>query len=231
MPPSLTVSVIIPVLNEAAHLPILLQSLQAARREGHELIVVDGGSEDNTLDQVQGLADKIIRSERGRATQMNAGAEQATGQILWFLHADSQIPPFALTHIIECMTHCTSQWGRFNVRIQHPKLIFKIISFLMNQRSRLTGICTGDQGIFIHRSLFAQVEGFPALVLMEDIALSRRLLNIAGRACIITTDAPLLTSPRRWQQYGMTKTIVLMWFLRLAYFLGQDPARLKRWYP
>lgn len=223
------ISIIIPTLNEAATIQALLGSLQTERQQGHEVIVVDGGSHDPTLALAEGLADVILVSAQSRALQMNRGAQQAQGDILWFLHADSAIPAQATHSIVQALSHHPQRWGRFQVQLSGTDWRFKMIAWFMNQRSRLTGICTGDQGIFVTRTLFETCQGFPNIALMEDIALSQCLLKHAGKPQ--TLPLRLLTSSRRWQQHGIWSTIFLMWRLRWAYFRGQDPAQLKRWYP
>ncbi len=221
------ISIIIPVLNEAAALPACLQALQPPRRQACELIVVDGGSTDNTVAIAGPLADRVLATPTGRAVQMNAGAQAACGGILWFLHGDSLPPPAAAASIRAALAGSNQHWGRFDVRLSGNRPLLRIVETLMNHRSCLTGVATGDQGIFVRRSVFAQVGGYPAIPLMEDIALSHALKRISRPVCL---HQRLLTSSRRWEQRGIWKTILLMWRLRLAYFLGTDPARLARLY-
>ena len=221
------ISIIIPVLNEATALPACLQALQPLRRQDCELIVVDGGSTDNTVAIARPLADRVLATPTGRAVQMNAGAQAARDGILWFLHGDSLPPPAAAASIRAALAESNHHWGRFDVRLSDNRLMLRIVETLMNHRSRLTGIATGDQGIFVRRHAFAQVGGYPAIPLMEDIALSRALKRLGRPVCL---RQRLLTSSRRWEQRGIWKTILLMWRLRLAYFLGTDPARLARLY-
>jgi len=159
--------------------------------------------------------------------QMNAGAQAARGDILWFLHGDSLPPPDAAAPIRAALAKPNRHWGRFDVRLSGNRLMLRIVETLMNHRSRLTGIATGDQGLFARRHAFAQVGGYPAIPLMEDIALSRALKRLSRPVCL---RRRLLTSSRRWEQRGIWKTIFLMWRLRLAYFLGADPAKLARLY-
>ncbi len=218
------ISIIIPTLNEAATLEPILKSLQPLRGKGHEVIVVDGGSSDETVRLAGYYADKVITSERGRALQMNHGAQAAEGGILWFLHADSQIPADAAETIVGAVGDSGSfQWGRFNVRLSGAHWLFRVIEALMNLRSRLTGIATGDQGIFVRRELFQAVDGFAEIPLMEDIDLSKRLKRLAPPCC---STQRLITSSRRWEDRGILRTVLLMWYLRLAYFLGRSPERL-----
>lgn len=216
-----------PVLNEEAILAGCLQPLQVLRNRGCELIVVDGGSRDRSVEVAGPLADQIIMAVKGRASQMNAGARVARGDILWFLHSDSLPPAGADELIYTALGDKRHHWGRFDVRLSGSRPLLRMVEISMNLRSRLTRIATGDQGIFMRRSVFEQAGGYPEIPLMEDIALSRALKKISRPACL---HQPILTSSRRWEQKGILKTIVLMWRLRLAYFLGADPARLARIY-
>lgn len=219
----LTVSVIVPALDEAAAIEATLAPLQAARAAGHEIIVVDGGSTDATVDRARALADRVITSPPGRAGQMNAGAGIATGDILWFLHADTHAPADAVDTLCDALADGRRCWGRFDVRLSGNRWPFRLIERAMNLRSCLTRIATGDQGIFVTRQAFAAVGGYPEIPLMEDIALSRRLRKHTPPACLKTR---LVTSSRRWEQNGILRTVLLMWRLRLAYFLGASPATL-----
>ncbi len=223
----LRLSIIVPALNEAANIAATLQRLHAMRQRGHEVIVVDGGSSDETVVRATPLADQIIHSKAGRARQMNAGAEQAQGDLLWFLHADTLVPEESDLLLSESLKAHNARWGRFDVRLSGRHPLFWLIASMMNLRSCLTGIATGDQGIFVHRTLFTQVGGYPEQPLMEEIALSKRLKKISSPLCI---DTPLITSSRRWESRGILRTMFLMWRLRFYYALGVDPARLARLY-
>lgn len=219
-------SVVIPVLNEADHVDALLDALAPLRSRGCELIMVDGGSRDDTVDRARGRVDRLLSTPRGRALQMNTGAAEARGAALWFLHADSRIPIDADSHIAAALAQ--RPWGRFDVSLsgEHPAL--KTVETLMNLRSRLTGIATGDQGLFVRSETFRTIGGFAPIPLMEDIDLSRRLKRTAGRpACV---RERLVTSSRRWERRGIVRTVVLMWWLRAAHALGVGPQRLARWY-
>ena len=219
-------SVVVPVLNEAGSIVPFLQSIRTCLRSA-EIIVVDGGSDDNTASLAAAHCDRVVTAARGRAMQLNAGAKQASGAVLCFLHADSLLPPGAGDLICNALGSPPSGWGRFDVRLsgRHPML--RIIERMMNWRSRLTGVATGDQAMFMSRDLFDQVGGFPEIALMEDIEMSRRLKRYRRPRCLPQT---VLTSSRRWEKNGILRTIVLMWKLRLMYFLGVDPARLARNY-
>jgi rSAM/selenodomain-associated transferase 2 len=221
------ISIVVPVLNEADGIAFFLESLQPLRRAGHEVIVADGGSSDDTVPRATPLADRIVLAPRGRATQMNAGAAAANGNIIVFLHADSRLPENAAAAILQAMQSSARRWGRFNIKLSGDRFLFRVVEWFMNTRSRLTGIATGDQGMFIERKLFESAGGFPAIPLMEDIALSARLKEIERPICL---DATILSSSRRWEQQGAWRTIWLMWRLRYAYWRGADPAALARIY-
>ena len=220
-------SIIIPAWNESQVIVENLSSLQPLRSEGHELIVVDGGSSDDTVHRSRPLVDRVICSPPGRARQMNAGARVATGDVLLFLHADTRLPPGAAGSLLHGLAQQGRIWGRFDVRLSGKRLLFRTISHLMNLRSRLTGIATGDQGIFAQREVFEAVGGFPEIDLMEDIALSRILKRRGRPLCL---GQRVETSSRRWEKNGVWRTVFLMWWLRLAYALGDDPKRLAETY-
>jgi rSAM/selenodomain-associated transferase 2 len=215
----LKLSVVVPVLNEAAGIRAALEALAPLRSRGHEVILVDGGSSDGTLELAEGLCDRALRAPRGRAAQMNAGARVATGDVLVFLHADTRLPPRA-----DQLISTASRWGRFDVEIEGRHRLLKVVACAMNLRSRLTGIATGDQAMFVRRDSFP---GFPEIALMEDIALSR-ILKKSGRPACLRERA--VTSGRRWESRGVLRTILLMWRLRLLYFVGVSPERLARRY-
>ncbi|MGD8630250.1 MAG: TIGR04283 family arsenosugar biosynthesis glycosyltransferase [Gammaproteobacteria bacterium] len=227
VPEPLQLSVIIPALNEAAAITTTLQALQPLRARGHEVIVVDGASSDNTIALSRPLVDRVIQTGAGRATQMRAGAALAAGSVLWFLHADTTAPPDADRLIMQALQSKRAGWGRFDVQLSQTRLLLKCVAWMMNQRSRLSGIATGDQGLFVTRSLYDAVGGFPEIALMEDIALSR-VLRQHGRPAMI--HQPLASSPRRWLAHGVLRTILRMWMLRLGYFLGVKPERLAAYY-
>lgn len=214
-----------PVLNESAQLLVKLQALQPLREVG-ELIVVDAGSDDDSANIAAAWVDQLLQSPPGRATQMNAGAQQAQADVLLFLHADTLLPENALQQILHAVAN-GFDWGRFDVRFDQTKFVFKIIALMMNWRSRLTGIATGDQAIFMTRKAFLSVGGFPSISLMEDIAISSRLKTL-GRPCCL--NSKVMTSARRWEQQGVFKTILLMWRLRLAFFFGAHPDDLASLY-
>lgn len=220
-------SIIIPTWNEAEGIGSLLEGLQAWRRKGHELILADGGSLDGTPAAAAGLADRILEAPRGRALQMNAGADAARGTVLLFLHADTVLPEAADEAVMDGLARTGRHWGRFDVRLSGSGPLFRIIERLMNLRSRVTGICTGDQAIFVRAKTFRTVGGFSEMPLMEDIDLSKRLKAFGGPLCLA---GPAETSSRRWEENGPLRTVLIMWLLRLAYFLGAPPEGLARIY-
>lgn len=216
-------SIVVPCLNEATRIAETLLRLAPLRAGGAEVIVVDGGSRDDTVAHAAPHADLVITAPRGRALQMNAGAAHARGEILFFLHADTVPPPHADGLIINGLTRSRRSWGRFDVAIDGRHLLLRGVERLMNLRSRLTGIATGDQGLFVTRTLFEAAGGYPPIALMEDIALCKRLKRFGPPVCL---PHRILTSGRRWEQHGVIRTILLMWWLRLAYALGADPDKL-----
>ena len=217
-----SISIIIPVLNEADPIGDLLSCLPGSV----ETIVVDGGSTDSTVEIATSRADQVLTSEIGRATQMNAGAAVACGEILLFLHADTSLPK-NFVRDLQRFSLSNEAWGRFDVRIDSRNFMFRIIETMMNLRSRMTGICTGDQAIFIKRSTFKHVGGFPPIALMEDIEISKQLKKVSRPFCV---HEPAVTSARRWLDGGILQTILLMWRLRFQYFLGVSPGYLIRQY-
>jgi rSAM/selenodomain-associated transferase 2 len=221
-----TLSIIMPVLNEAERIGAALEALAPLRGRGVEVIVVDGGSSDATVQHAGPLADRVISAPRGRAAQMNAGAAAARGEVLLFLHADTTLPQNAERLLLDALGRSPGAWGRFDVRIEGRGFL-RIVATMMNLRSRLSGIATGDQAMFVRRGPFRAAGGFPEIALMEDIALSRRLKQFSRPLCIGET---VITSGRRWEQHGVLRTILLMWRLRLAYFFGAEPGALARQY-
>jgi rSAM/selenodomain-associated transferase 2 len=222
-----TLSIIIPVLNEADQIVAALDALGPLRAGGVEIIVVDGGSSDDTLALAAPLADRVINAPRGRATQMNTGAAGAHGDVLLFLHADTRLPPDTDRLISVGLAQSRRAWGRFDVSIEGHHPLLPLVAAAMNARSRLTGICTGDQAIFVRRDVFAAIGGFPDIALMEDIEISHRLKRISRPLAL---HARVTTSGRRWETRGVARTIMLMWALRLAYFFGAKPEMLAKRY-
>lgn len=219
-------TIVIPTLNEEAHIQACLMQLQGLRAKGIEIIVVDGGSVDKTPQLVKGLYDQFVSSVPCRAVQMNAGARQARGEIMSFLHVDTRLPEdfSEIINSIETDKHC---WGRFDVKLSGQQWPFRVIETMINGRSRLTGIATGDQVIFMTQRIYRAVDGFPEIALMEDIAMSRKLRKIHSPLCL---RQKVITSSRRWEKHGITSTIVKMWWLRFAYFIGVNPEKLAAQY-
>ena len=216
-------SIIVPCLNEADGIAATLVALAPLRARGAEVIVVDGGSQDATIARAAPHADVVVSAPRGRASQMNAGAARARGEILLFLHADALLPEAADALIVDGLERKRRGWGRFDVTIAGRHPLLRVVAWLMNLRSRATGIATGDQAIFVTRSLFTAAGGYPEIPLMEDVALCKRLKRYGPPLCL---RHRLTTSGRRWEKHGVLRTIVLMWRLRFAYFLGADPRKL-----
>ena len=211
-------SIIIPTLNEEKTIESCLSALQPLRNNC-EIIIVDGGSIDNTRVIARSLADKVVSSDKGRARQMNNGARYASGNVLIFLHADTSLPKNAL-QLIQQKLNSSRKWGRFDIQLSGKHFMLKVIAQMMNWRSRLTGITTGDQVIFVTRLAFEKAGQYPEISLMEDIAICKALKKISPPICL---KAKVISSGRRWERYGIYKTILLMWNIRLRYFFGADP--------
>ncbi len=228
----MTISVIVPVLNEAPRLAAQLERLGAWRARGAQIIVVDGGSTDNTCELAAPRCDVLLRAERGRARQMNAGAAHATGRLVVFLHADVAVPDSAAVELFGHAERLAAApevplWGRFSVRLSGHGVAFRIIERAMNLRSKWTGVATGDQTLFVSTALFEASGGFPQIDLMEDVALTKKLRRYARPLCSGTC---VTVSSRRWEAYGIWSTVALMWYLRAAYLIGVDPKRLHALY-
>ena len=221
------ISIIVPMLDEAAGLPAALAALRAARDADCEVILVDGGSSDDSVAIACAAGFSPLIGPRGRARQMNAGATSSRAEVLLFLHADTRLPDDAVALIEHALASGRHRWGRFDVRIAGRPWMLRVIARLMNLRSRLTGIATGDQAIFVTRAAFTAVGGFPDQPLMEDIEVSRRLGKLSRPACIRT---PVITSGRRWERRGLWRTMLLMWRLRWAYWRGVPAAELAARY-
>lgn len=238
----ITLSIVIPLLNEADNLPKLMGHLAHLNPAPYQVILVDGGSTDNSVaiakELIESLIDsspsvingqvidwQVIESAAGRALQMNAGAELAMGDVLLCLHADTQLPNHAIADITSAVRQAA--WGRFDVRLDSSAWMLKVVSQMINWRSRFSGIATGDQAIFIKKPLFEQLGGYPQQPLMEDIELCKRLKAIGKPACL---RSKVITSARRWQQYGTWRTIGLMWHLRFDYWRGVSADNIKQRY-
>jgi rSAM/selenodomain-associated transferase 2 len=222
----MTLSIIMPVLDEAAGIEAALQVLAPFRARGAEVIVVDGGSGDNTAALARSFATQVLAAARGRAEQMNSGAAVAKGDVLLFLHADTRLPDDADHLILDGLSRSRRAWGRFDIRFDDGGVL-RLVALMMNWRSRLTGICTGDQALFVTRAAFDSIGGFPPIPLMEDVAAATLLKRVSRPLCL---HAYVTTSGRRWRKHGIWRTILLMWRLRLAFYFGTDPDRLAKQY-
>jgi rSAM/selenodomain-associated transferase 2 len=232
-----TVSIIVPILNEANNLPRLFAHLIGLNPSPQQVILVDGGSHDDSLvlaqkfiadlknDNQSGIDWQVIKSQAGRATQMNKGASLATSDILLFLHADTKLPTQVITDVNTAIQ--VKEWGRFDVRLDSPDWTLKLVSKMINYRSRLTSIATGDQAIFIKRKVFEEINGYPNQALMEDVEISKRLKSIGKPVCL---KSKVITSARRWEQHGTCRTILLMWQLRFDYWRGVSADNIKARY-
>ncbi|MFW5816396.1 MAG: TIGR04283 family arsenosugar biosynthesis glycosyltransferase [Wenzhouxiangella sp.] len=205
MQSSTWVSIIVPVLDESAVIAATLGRLADLRRNGAEVIVVDGGSSDGTCALAKPRCDRLLLSEPGRAMQMNRGAAVARGELLLFLHADTLLPSGA-GEALRAFVASDRVWGRFDVRLSGNRPLFRVIAAMMNLRSRLTGIATGDQGIFVRRATFGDLGGFREQPLMEDVEICRRLRRVSRPYCV---PAPVVTDSRRWEQHGPWRTMVV----------------------
>ncbi len=221
----MNISVVLPVLNEEQSIRGTLQSL--IRLTPYEIIVVDGGSRDRTLEICKEFAVDVMHAERGRARQMNVGARRASGEVLLFLHADTRLPQSALNDIAAALSDSRYLGGRFDVELEGAHWMLKIVGTLINCRSRATKVATGDQALFVRREVFDRMGGFPDIPLMEDIAFCRALKRLGGLACL---RSRVITSARRWERDGVWRTIFKMWSLKVCYLAGVSPMRLKRFY-
>ena len=220
------ISIIIPTLNEASQIEACLNNLQSLRQANHEVIVVDGGSIDNTVSLAKPLSDHVLLSKAGRAIQMNSGARIASGKYLLFLHADTVLPE-NISALFNPITNKPDIWGHFKVHLTGRAWLFRVIEACMNLRSRLTGIATGDQAIFVEKTLFEKIKGFPEIEIMEDIAISTLLKKISKPVCF---SENVISSSRRWESNGIIRTIIKMWTLRLLYFFNFEPQLLAKRY-
>jgi rSAM/selenodomain-associated transferase 2 len=220
-------SIVIPVLNEGEALTTTLDALSSLRALGVEVIVVDGGSRDATIQRARLRANRVITAPRGRASQMNAGAATASWDVVLFLSPGTRLPEAAEHIVINGLKRSGRAWGHFDVKVEGPTPRQRLANWVKNFRSRMTGTATGDQAIFVTRAAFAAAGAYPYLPLMEDIVLSRRLKGHGAPICL---HHHVLTSGRRWRKHGVLRTILLMWRLRLAFFLGADPEALAQRY-
>lgn len=221
----MNISVIVPVLNEEKSLAATLHAL--ALLEPYETIVVDGGSQDRTVEIAGQFAVRVIHSERGRARQMNHGAQQARGDVLLFLHADTRLPATAFDDIAVALGDGRYLGGRFDVVLEGAHWMLPLVGRMISYRSRLSKVGTGDQALFVRREVFQRMGGFADIPLMEDIAFCRALKRLGEVACL---RSRVVTSARRWEADGLWRTIFRMWTLKSLYLAGVSPARLKQFY-
>ena len=221
------ISVIVPVFNEYEQLPVLISSLTQLCTSVHELIIVDGGSTDGTQAKLTEAGFKPLVSAYGRAKQMNFGAMAATGDLLWFIHADTQFVA-SIDNYVNVLGNAKKSWGRFNIILSGENNIYRWVEWFINMRSALTGIATGDQGIFIQRKLFYSIGQYDDIPIMEDVNFCKKLKKVLPPE--IVTRPLLMTSSRRWEECGVFSTIILMWKMRLLYFLGVSAEKLVRMY-
>lgn len=225
-------SIIVPVYNERDNISCFSEQLSRYAQQVTEVIVVDGGSTDGTVEALEELLGNnsnimIDSASQGRASQMNAGASLARARYLMFLHADTTLPTGVFDELETVFGH-DGIWGRFDVKLNNTRTAYRVISWFINKRSSLTGIATGDQAMFVKRSVFVQVGGFPNQLLMEDIALSKTLKSLAQPWC---SKLKVITSARKWETCGVIRTVILMWRIRAAYYFGASPKSLhKRYY-
>lgn len=219
-------SFIIPVLNERAIIVEQLSALQVLREQGHEIILVDGGSNDNTVELARPYVDRVVESRPGRAIQMNAGCAKATRQYLAFLHIDTSLP-IDISQQLQKFSNSNSNWGFFPVTLASKKLVFTVIAWFMNKRSRLSYIATGDQLLLVSNETFLGLGGYAPIALMEDVEICKRLRETASPWL---ADSKVCCDIRKWQKYGVMRTTLLMWSLRWAYFFGADPKDLHERY-
>jgi rSAM/selenodomain-associated transferase 2 len=219
------ISVIVPVLNEEKNIAATLAALLPLAP--YEIIVVDGGSSDRTRQIAGEFPVKIISSERGRARQMNHGAQAASGDVLLFLHADTRLPPTAFDDITNALADLRYLGGRFDIDLEGSHWVLPLVGRMISYRSRLSKVATGDQALFVRREIFHRMGGFQEIPLMEDIAFCRALKRLGAVACL---RSRVVTSGRRWEVDGVWRTILRMWVLKLLYFAGVSPARLKQFY-
>lgn len=219
-------TIVVPVLNEGSAIDQCIQDMLAVTQGFWKLVVCDGGSEDDTVQRLSAYPVKIISSKAGRALQMNAGARVVEGPLVAFIHADTRLPS-EFNALMEAFLIQDAQWGRFDVQLDNPHWPYRMIAWFMNRRSALTGVCTGDQTFFMRTAFFQQLHGYAELPLMEDVEFS---LRARKRSTPFRIKTPVITSARRWSRHGVFKTMMLMWWLRLAYRLGVSPRRLHAWY-
>ena len=219
------ISVVVPILNEERTIAALLRALMQLKPD--ELILVDGGSSDGTRAICRQFGVEVLTSPRGRAAQMNYGARRATGDVLLFLHADTQLPLTAFDDIRDALGDPRFVGGRFDIQLDGDHWMLRVIGTMISLRSRLSNVGTGDQAIFVRRKVFQGMGGFPDIPIMEDVAFCRALKRLGEVVCL---RSKVITSARRWELDGVWRTIFRMWMLKSLYLMGVSPHRLKRYY-
>lgn len=220
-------SIIIPVLNEEHFLAVNKERLVSLLQEGHEILIVDGGSQDDSVSIARSLGCEVFCTRASRGHQLGYGANRSKNDVLLFLHADTHLPSHTAKMVAQALVGPEQRWGRFDVRFSNPHPVFRVIAWFMNKRSCLTGIVTGDHALFIKRELYFSCGGYRDVPLMEDVELCRRLKKHASPVCL---SEEVVTSSRRWEQNGIFKTVIMMWWLRLMFFFGWSPEKLARLY-
>ena len=223
----LKLSIIVPVLNEAQFLSRQHNLFKSLLREGHEIIIVDGGSEDKSVLIARSVDCETFITKASRGYQLHFGAMKSKNDTLLFMHADTLLPESATALISNVLTRSKKHWGRFDVSFNNSNLIFSIIAWFMNKRSCLTGVVTGDHAIFVNRDIYIRSGGFEDIPIMEDIEISKRLKKFSMPICL---HDKVITSSRKWEAQGIIRTILKMWILRLLYFCGIPPRKLERLY-
>ena len=220
-------SIVIPVLNEEKFLTRNQEMFTCLLKDGHEILVVDGGSQDNSLKTAYELGCRVFSTRASRGHQLHYGAERSKHELLLFLHADTLLPLNAAQAIVQTLSKPNQHWGRFNIRFSNSRLVFRIIAWLMNKRSCLTSIVTGDHAMFIRRECYFNCGGYSDIPIMEDVEFCSRLKKNKAPACL---SDEVITSSRRWEQKGICCTVLMMWKLRLMFFFGVSPEKLVKLY-
>ncbi len=220
------ISIIIPVLNEATLIAPFLGHLRE-RAPGAEIIVVDGGSSDGTVSIAEGLADRVLITKPGRALQMNAGANIARGDILWFLHVDAEVPLSCLEEIADALTDPRVVGGFFRIRLPRSGWVYRLTDVFAHYAGLILRMRCGDHGLFCRRPIFEKIGGFPEVPLMEDVEFHRKLRQ---EGCLICIPRRITVSPRRYEQIGAVRLSLAFGFIALLYAMGVPLSILERIY-
>jgi rSAM/selenodomain-associated transferase 2 len=220
------ISIVIPTLNEATNLPQTLAAIAAANHDC-EVIIADGGSQDQTREIGLASGAIVLPGNPGRATQLNQGAAQATGEIYLFLHADTRLPPNWAELVAQTLANPQTIAGAFELAIDSPRWGLRLVEWGVKVRSRYCQLPYGDQAIFLRAKTFYQLGGFPEIPIMEDFQLVKQLQKLGT---IVIVPAAVLTSARRWEKRGILQTTGLNQLIILGFYLGIAPSRLQTWY-